>query len=95
MNLVSNMKYAKIVFGSINSFLNQTVYMKARIMTQYLPCSLTIEAEKDTYKISQYLNSMRFGVTSKHGLDTVSNGVTFNTIQAAIKYVENLIKNDF
>lgn len=55
--------------------------------------SLTIYASNDNYIIFM-TDDYVFGVTSERGLDTIANGKSFKTIEAALKYVDERIKAD-
>lgn len=67
--------------------------------TQSLYGTIVIQSDTDTYSIFQVdaipnETTKGFGVTSKGGIDTVGNGLVFPTIQKAMGYVNQSIKNN-
>jgi hypothetical protein len=61
-------------------------------MKQQLLGTITISSETDIYEIFEVEGV--FGVTSKRGLDTIGNGVSFKTIEKAINYVNKSIREN-
>lgn len=62
----------------------------------HLACTITIEDKDDTYYVSQQyldeLNPSVFGVTSKGGIDTIANGLSFPYFDKALDYVRLRIR---